>query len=134
MDRSTFRALPSSRRSLTSFATFFAPGKDAHDIALILGCYAEAGNSERRFDEIPGIGEREDFDFEMAGAELCGRDLAKVVSADLNTELTRILRQEANPRGDLRLAGEMDREDPEGARETLDAFLRGLRPMEVSIE
>lgn len=103
------------------------PGKDARDLNIILRNYAEAGNQDRLFDEIPRLAERQGFDLELAGAELLGRDLTRVFPADLRATLSHILEQEANPQGDLRLAGDMSRGDAERARERLEACLAGLR-------
>lgn len=106
---------------------FLAPGKDAHDLHVLLKNYSEAGNKERMFDEIPGLESRRDFDFELAGAELLGRHIARSVAAELREKLIRLLEEEADPAGDLRLAGEMVRPDPERARRLLEACLAGLR-------
>jgi len=79
------------------------------------------------FDEIPGLESRRDFDFELAGAELLGRHIARSVPAELREKLIRLLEEEADPAGVLRLAGEMVRPDPERARRLLEACLAGLR-------
>jgi predicted nucleotidyltransferase len=53
--------------------------KDAKDLALILRNYAEAGNFERLYEE-PHVQmlEEEEFDTELAGARLLGRDIARI--------------------------------------------------------
>lgn len=102
------------------------PGKDAADLDVILRCYGDAGNIERMFDEIPGLDERKDFDFELAGAELLGQDLAKTTGAELVEALRELLEIESNAEGELRLAREMRRGDEESARRRLSALLRGL--------
>lgn len=109
-----------------------APGKDAHDLRIILENYADAGNRERIFEEIPGLANRRDFDLELAGAELLGCHVAQTVPTGLRAELLRILDEESNPAGDLRLAGDMARADPEGARGLLAACLAGLRATQTS--
>ena len=103
------------------------PGKDARDLHVILRNYAEAGNQERLFAEIPGLVERPDFDLEIAGAELLGRDLTRAFPIELRSTLTHILAQEANVQGDLRLAGDMSRGGAERARKLLEACLAGLQ-------
>jgi predicted nucleotidyltransferase len=102
------------------------PGKDAADLEVILRSYGNAGNIERVFDEILGLGERKDFDFELAGAELLGQDLAKTTGAELVEALRELLENESNVEGELRLAREMRRGDEESARRQLSALLRGL--------
>ena len=102
------------------------PGKDAADLDLILRSYGNAGNTERMFDEVPGLDERTDFDFELAGAELLGQDLAKTTGVELVEALRELLEIESNAEGELRLAREMRRGDEESARRRLSALLRGL--------
>lgn len=108
------------------------PGKDARDLYIILSNYADAGNQDRLFDEIPGLAERQDFDLELAGAELLGRDLTRVVPSDFRSTLSHLLEQEANPQGDLRLAGDMSRGDADRTQELLEACLAGLRATDGS--
>jgi predicted nucleotidyltransferase len=103
-----------------------APRKDAHDLELILRNYADAGNRDRLFDEIPGLHERASPDLELWGAELLGRDLATISSELLHETLVRILEAESDSASDLRLAAEMIRQDVERARQFLVALLSGL--------
>ncbi len=51
------------------------PGKDAHDMRLIFGCYADRVRAMRRLRCPPGFGEH------TAGAWLLGRDLARLLDA-----------------------------------------------------
>ncbi len=102
------------------------PGKDAADLDTILRHYADAGNSGRMFDEITGLADREDFDYELAGAELLGWDLAKSAGPELLGVLCNLLERESDPSGELRLAREMVRGDEESARRRLASLLDGL--------
>lgn len=104
-----------------------APGKDAHDLRVILENHADVGNQDRMFEEIPELADRQPFDLELAGAELLGCHVAQAVPAPLRAELLRILDQESDPAGDLRLAGDMARAHAERARRLLEAWLAGLR-------
>lgn len=110
------------------------PGKDAKDLHVILRNYVDAGTQDRLFSEIPGLTDRQEIDLELAGAELLGRDVTRVVPAELRTTLIRILEQESDSGGDLRLAGEMARYDVERARALLGACLAGLRAVDDSGE
>ncbi len=103
-----------------------APRKDAHDLELIVRNYADAGNRDRLFEEIPGLHERASPDLELWGAELLGRDLATSSSEVLHESLVWILEAESDPASDLRLAVDMNRHDVEKARQFLAALLRGL--------
>lgn len=109
-----------------------APGKDARDLFVILRNYADAGNNERMFEVIPGLAERADFDFERAGAELLGHDLARLSRGRFHELLLQILGREESTTGDLRLAAEMNRQDVERARQLLAALRTGLLAMRDS--
>ncbi len=106
---------------------FLEPGKDARDLYLILKNYFDAGNQDRLFVEIPDLERRANFDLELAGAELLGRDLSQLISDDLRAELVRSLEEESSSQGDLQLATDMHRNDAESARNLLAACLAGLR-------
>lgn len=106
---------------------YLAPGKDAHDLHLLLRNYSDAGNRERIFDEIPGLENRRDFDFELAGAELLGRHIARAVPTELLVQLICLLEEESDSGGDLRLASDMACGSAEDARRLLAACLAGLR-------
>ncbi|HQT32638.1 MAG: nucleotidyl transferase AbiEii/AbiGii toxin family protein [Thiobacillus sp.] len=53
-------------------------GKDAQDFFHILSRYAEAGNMERLYDSEPDLMARADFDPDLAGAGLLGREAAQI--------------------------------------------------------
>ena len=106
---------------------FLEPGKDAKDLHLILKNYFDAGNRDRLFVEIPDLEGRANFDLELAGAELLGRDLSQLISDDLRAELVRVLEEESSSQGDLQLASDMRRDDAESARKLLSACVAGLR-------
>jgi predicted nucleotidyltransferase len=103
-----------------------APRKDAQDLELVLRSYADAGNQERLFDEIPGLHERASPDFELWGAELLGRALATISGELLRETLLEVLQAESDPAGDLRLAAAMNRQDVERSRELLASLFIGL--------
>jgi predicted nucleotidyltransferase len=104
-----------------------SPRKDAEDLYKILSSYAEAGNSVRMFEDLPGLENRADFDFELAGAELLGRDLNRSAGPDFCDQLAALFEKEVDAAGELRLARAMHRTDEEIARLLLAAFRQGLR-------
>ncbi len=67
------------------------PTKDAVDIATLLKYYSEAGNDERMFEQHADLMETADFDFEMAGARMLGRDMAKIMSPQTKKAVLEIL-------------------------------------------
>ena len=104
---------------------FEQPGKDAHDLALIIQNYLYAGNHDRLHTEIPDAG-GSPFDYEYAGAQLLGKDMARVLDAEGRERLARMIAEEADEQGQLRLAGDMMRNDPGRALELLAALEDGF--------
>jgi len=104
---------------------FEQPGKDAHDLALIVRSYLDAGNHERLHGEIPAAGGTP-FDYEIGGAQLLGRDMARLLDAAGRERMAQLIAEEADEQGPLRLAGDMMRADPERALELLAALEKGF--------
>lgn len=100
-------------------------GKDAHDLALIVRNYLDAGNHARLHDEIPDAG-GSPYDYEFGGAQLLGRDMGRLLDTAGRERLGRLIADEADEQGQLRLAGEMMRNDPERALELLTALESGF--------
>ena len=67
------------------------PTKDAVDIAVLLKYYLEAGNDKRIFEQHADLFETENFDFELAGARMLGRDMAKIMSLQTKNAVLEIL-------------------------------------------
>ena len=55
--------------------------KDAADLYRLLATYSEAGNLDRLYDQESALLESVLFDLEIAGAELLGRDVARIYPA-----------------------------------------------------
>jgi predicted nucleotidyltransferase len=107
------------------------PRKDASDLLLVLGNYlSDKAAEERLYNEAPHLLEAEDFDYQVAGAWLAGRDSAEAItltSAEperLLNAVRDILVSEVNPDGPLRLVGESG--SPQTALRLLKGFLDGL--------
>lgn len=109
-----------------------APRKDAFDLMLILQNYLDAGNSERLYSEASHLLENTNFDYELAGAWLAGKDALETIqkySAKANRieeMLCSILVHETDPNGQLSLIGQLRVSDPERSRRALCAFLSGF--------
>lgn len=102
-----------------------APGKDAHDLAMILRHYLDAGNAERLHTEAAHLLEQPDFDYETAGAWLLGSDMSKLLAADGKKWIDQLLRREADPNGPLHLAGDIANSSPADTS-LIDALRNGL--------
>lgn len=81
--------------------------KDAQDLALILRHYAEAGNADRLYEEESALFEEEGYDFELAGARLLGRDLAKIAKSETAQAVMIILARETRDQEQYHLVREM---------------------------
>ncbi len=104
--------------------------KDALDLAVFLTAYLDAGNRERLHEEHADLLDK-DFDYELAGARLLGRDMARTVSPPTRAKLLDLLaRETANPEKSRLLMHMTDRTRQmafERALALLEALLRGLR-------
>ena len=111
-----------------------APRKDANDLLLVLKSYLNQQNTDRLYIEAPHLLESEDFDFEVAGAWLAGRDAAKAITASsadpqrLLDAVRVVLIREIDPDGPLHLAGESGSDAPMALR-LLQGFLNGVHSL-----
>jgi predicted nucleotidyltransferase len=101
------------------------PGKDAHDLKLILRHYLDAGNADRLYAEAAALLESADFDYEAAGAWLLGKDMARLLDAEGHARVAGMLADEANESGALRLVGDLAL-DPQVALRLLAALEDGF--------
>lgn len=97
------------------------PGSDAHDLTLLLRWYLEAGNEDRLYDEAEDLLHAPDFDREIAGANLLGRDIATLLDAAGVVAIRAVIEPEIDPDCPLRLVGDLDCETERALR-----LLRGL--------
>jgi len=107
------------------------PRKDANDLFLVLSNYLHGENMERLFQVGPHLLDKDDFDYEIAGAWLAGYDAVRCI-ADNSHQPRRVLEAvreilgvEANANGDLRLAGETGTRAPTALR-LLGGFRDGI--------
>lgn len=83
------------------------PGADAHDIAVILRRYLDAGNQERLYAEAAHLVEAPDFDYEEAGAWLLGHDMARLLPESAHPRLADLLSRESDASGPINLVGDL---------------------------
>ncbi len=84
-----------------------ARAKDAHDLSLILGRYAEAGNENRLYGPEAQLMEEEEYDLEKSGARLLGRDIAAISSKKSLKKILWILERETGNRKKYEMAENM---------------------------
>lgn len=76
--------------------------RDAIDLGYLVRAYLDLGNRERLFHEHPDL-VHEGFDYQVAGAQLLGRDLAQACDLRTRKHLIQILEPELNKSGSLPL-------------------------------
>jgi predicted nucleotidyltransferase len=102
-----------------------SPQKDAYDLQLIVRHYADLHRDDRLYDNNPYlIGPPADY--ELAGAWLLGKDMAQLLDAKGRERLAGLIADEADHEGQLRLAGEMMRNNAERALALLAALEDGF--------
>jgi predicted nucleotidyltransferase len=108
--------------------------KDAADLYRLLTSYADAGNTDRLYDAELDLLEAAEFDMQLAGAELLGRDVAAICDAQIFNQVQSVLAVESNRE---RLVIDMVRtstyvEATPFVERTLGGFCKGLRSERVS--
>ncbi|MBU4261188.1 MAG: nucleotidyl transferase AbiEii/AbiGii toxin family protein [Proteobacteria bacterium] len=81
--------------------------KDAHDLAVILRAYADAGNQDRLYEREAALLADEGFDLKYAGARLLGRDISDIVGQGSRGRILKILARETREGGKYQLALDM---------------------------
>jgi predicted nucleotidyltransferase len=66
--------------------------RDARDLATLLRSYADAGNNDRLYEAEFDAMEAADFNLELAGARLLGRDARLVASENVRAQVLDLLR------------------------------------------
>lgn len=99
--------------------------KDAIDLGVLIRTYVEAGNLARLYEEHPDLLEKEEFDYQWAGAHMLGRDLAQICEAPTRQRILDILDRELAADGDLPLVVASASSSPQISR-TLE-FWRAIR-------
>ena len=101
--------------------------RDAVDLYRLLVAYADAGNTDRLYGPALDLLEAADFDMELAGAELLGRDVISIASSEAREHVRSLFRSERHRE---RLLNQMSRstyaEAAPAVERLLNAFLRGL--------
>ncbi len=81
--------------------------RDAIDLALIIQNYTDAGNFDRILNEESDLFDSEDFDYVRAGARVLGRDMADILTSQVEKEVLDILNKETGEQDRYRLVEDM---------------------------
>jgi len=108
--------------------------KDAADLYRLLTSYADAGNTDRLYEAELDLLEAAEFDMQLAGAELLGRDVAAICDAQILNQVQSVMAVESNRE---QLVIDMVRtstyvEAAPFVERALSGFCKGLRSDRVS--
>ena len=78
-------------------------GKDGEDFYLIAASYIDAGNDERLYAEASDLRNVENFDRQVAGARLLGRDMSGLTDPVTHDAIRKVLERESDQNGSLKL-------------------------------
>jgi len=98
--------------------------KDAEDLLFIMREYQRAGIEDRLYGQETSLLEEEDFDIELAGIRLLGRDMARISSTATVKAIKEILIDETMENCKCRLAFQMEKN-----RDDYDAIMVLLKKL-----
>ena len=108
-----------------------SPGdsKDAQDLAYLMSNYLDAGNQKRIYNDHGDLLDVDDFDYIRSGAQLLGRDMAKMMLPETREVVVQILGRETNSPKRHRLVEDMMKNFPvsENSFETYMEHLKALK-------
>lgn len=87
--------------------------RDAIDLGYLVRDYLDLGNIERIYNKHADLVEVDEFDYQIAGARLLGRDLAQICDRKTRELLVQILGPELDKSGDLPLVVQSAGSSPE---------------------
>jgi len=104
--------------------------KDADDLRRLLKDYGNAGNADRLYGEELNVLEVAKFDFDIAGARLLGRDVARIVSPETGRRITSIMESSEQLNHlltqMLQTSIVLDEQAPKQCAELLESFRQGF--------
>lgn len=104
----------------------YVPGKDAHDLMLIVGNYCALGNADRLWNEFVDWTNEDQFDYDLSGARMLGGDMHALLERYGVERVAGILVEEVDEESPGKLTGAMHPANPVKARNLLAALYRGL--------
>jgi predicted nucleotidyltransferase len=84
--------------------------KDAQDLGFIMAVYLDAGNQERVYGEggdAIDLLDNDEFDYDLAGARLLGRDVGRILTKRSRALLEEILEAQTDENGECHLIEDM---------------------------
>jgi predicted nucleotidyltransferase len=108
------------------------PRKDARDLDAILCNYLKAGNDDRLYTEAAHLLDSPSYDYDLAGAWMCGRDARNTLkthstrTSQIIARMNTMLDRETDPDGPLNYVGEIQSGNFDKTRSMLAAFASGL--------
>lgn len=81
--------------------------KDAKDLSLLLRHYADVGNEDRLYNEEQTLFQDEEYDLELAGSRLLGKDIAVLSKQESLDKVLEILGRETGEQEKCKLAEDM---------------------------
>lgn len=86
--------------------------KDAQDLYLLMKNHIDAGNEDRYYKEIDTFQfDDGDFDYELASAQLLGRDIANIGTSEIIDRILQILQLETKDNSQFNLISDMMKSD-----------------------
>lgn len=104
---------------------FTNPGRDADDLLLYVRHYMDCDNMDRAARDHADLFQVDDYDHEVAGAQLLGRDIALLLEKPAKDRVLNILLSQADAQGTLLLASQSGLE-LDKARRLIQAVCDGL--------
>lgn len=89
---------------------FPSRARDAIDIIYIMHNYIEAGNVDRLYDEHSDL-VSDDFDFELSGATLLGRDIAELTNSNTHEHVVNLIVKELKDPSESNFINDMSKGD-----------------------
>lgn len=105
---------------------FTYPGRDAGDLMLYLRHYLDCDNFDHAAQHYPDLFEAPDYEHEVTGARLLGRDMRQLLDQAATQRLLGILQPEADPQGQ-RLLAQQSRLETGLAIRMIAGLCEGLR-------
>jgi predicted nucleotidyltransferase len=105
------------------------PGRDAGDLMLYLGHYLDCDIYDHAARHYPDVFDAPDFEHEVAGARILGRDLRQLLDEAATERVLAILQPEADEQGQ-RLLAQQSRVETSRAVRMIAGLCEGLRHTE----
>ena len=107
--------------------------RDAQDLAYLMSNYLDAGNQKRLYNDHGDLLDVDDFDYIRSGAQLLGRDMAKMMLPETREVVVQILGHETDSSKRHRLVEDMMKNLPV-SEELFETYLGQLKALKMGID